>query len=120
MIFISSLMMKISYANNRVGNACVYMKRCTHDYGADCAAIIMRRRSQMEAAVSLAEFLRLPGKGHELTGDLAGHYAVAINADYRIIFRPLPEPPPRTPDGGIDTDKVVHCLITEIRDYHDR
>ena len=38
--------------------------------------------------VTLPEQLRLPGFGlHRLEGDLAGYWSVAVQRDWRIIFR---------------------------------
>jgi proteic killer suppression protein len=38
--------------------------------------------------VTLPEQLRLPGFGlHRLEGDLAGYWSVAVQSDWRIIFR---------------------------------
>jgi proteic killer suppression protein len=58
--------------------------------------------TRLDAAVSPAD-LNVPGYGlHQLTGDLAGFWAVKVDKNYRIVFR----------FDGVNTEDVDYL------DYH--
>lgn len=47
-----------------------------------------RRLSQLHAAATLAELGRIPGHRLEkLRGDLADHYSIRVNDQWRVVFR---------------------------------
>ncbi len=76
------------------------------------------RLQQMEAARSLADLRNLPGRWHELTGDLKGSLACDLVHPHRMIFRPTAEPPPRRPDGSLDWSAVDSVTVSDVDDYH--
>ncbi len=79
---------------------------------------LRQRLADLEAASALEEMRNLPGRCHELTGNLAGHLAVDLKHPYRLIFRPDHAPTPTKADGGLDWSQVTNILITDVRDYH--
>jgi proteic killer suppression protein len=87
-------------------------------FGPEGAKRIDLRLQQLGAARSLEDMKALPGRCHELTGDLRGHLAVDVHQPYRLIFRPTDNPPPMKPDGGLDWTAVDSITVTEITDYH--
>jgi proteic killer suppression protein len=50
---------------------------------------VIRRKLDQLDAVSQLDDLRVPpgNRLHALTGDLAGHHAMRVNDQYRIVFR---------------------------------
>jgi len=49
----------------------------------------------------------LPGRCHELHGNLDGVLSLDLEHPYRLLFEPT-EPPPRLPDGGLDQAEDPH------------
>jgi proteic killer suppression protein len=50
--------------------------------------VIRRKLDQIDAVTQLAELRVPPGNRlHALSGDLAGHHAIRVNDQYRVIFR---------------------------------
>ncbi len=88
------------------------------DWGQEGAKKITLRLQQLAAAPTLAEMRNLPGRCHELRGDLAGYLAVDVHKGFRLVFRPTADPPPQKPDGGLDWTAVDSITMTEIVDYH--
>lgn len=87
-------------------------------FGESSKAIIARL-SELDAAVSLADMRTLPAAHcHALSGGYSGCFAVKISPNYRIIFRPTQQPPPKLEDGGIDWSAIDAITIMEITDYH--
>jgi len=88
-------------------------------FGAERAAVIMRRLSELAAAENLAVMGCLPpAKCHELVADRAGQFAVSVKDPCRLIFEPAGTPVPRARDGGIDRSKVTKIAIIGVVDYH--
>ena len=51
-------------------------------------AVIRRKLDQLDAVIQLDDLRVPPGNRlHALTGDLAGHHAIRVNDQYRIVFR---------------------------------
>ena len=50
--------------------------------------VIRRKLDQLDAVTQLDDLRVPPGNRlHALTGDLAGHHAIRVNDQYRIVFR---------------------------------
>lgn len=79
---------------------------------------ISLRLQQMKAARSLDDLRNLPGRWHELTGDLKDSLACDLVGPQRLIFRPTVEPPPRRVDGSLDWSAVESVTVSDIGDYH--
>lgn len=89
-------------------------------FGAEQAAVIMRRLNQLAAADNLALMGSLPpARCHELVGNRAGQFAVSLKGPYRLIFEPAVTPVPETRDGGIDRTRVTEIVVIGVIDYHE-
>ncbi|NJO55788.1 MAG: system killer suppression protein [Rhodospirillales bacterium] len=85
----------------------------------DRAPALMRRLSVLREARTLADVPRVPPERcHELTGRREGQLAVVIKDNWRLVFRPAHDPPPRKPDGGLDHSQVTEIELIEVVDYH--
>ncbi|MBK9963534.1 MAG: killer suppression protein [Holophagales bacterium] len=88
-------------------------------HGEHRARLIRRRLDELDAATVLADIATLPGpRCHELHGNFAGVLSVDLDHPYRLLFRPLLEPPPCRTDGGLDWGRVMAILILGIEDTH--
>jgi proteic killer suppression protein len=88
-------------------------------YGAERAKRIRQRLDDLDAARSLEDFRFLPGRCHELTGDLQGLLSLDLDGPYRLYFRPAEDPPPAKPDGGLDWSRVTEVVIEKVFDPHE-
>jgi toxin HigB-1 len=80
---------------------------------------LQMRLGVLKNAPTLASVPRDPPvRRHLLTGDLAGHFAVVLKDNWRLIFRPDHDPIPKKEDGGIDLDRVTAIVIDGVEDYH--
>ncbi len=87
--------------------------------GQEQAEKIRTRMAQIDAAEHWAELKLLPGHHHELTADKSGLLACDLNGNYRLIYEPWPQPPPRREDGGLDGESVTGVRIYGVLDYHE-
>ncbi len=89
------------------------------EHGAAMAKVIRQRMDDLEAADNLETMRYLPGRCHELRGNLKGCFAVDLRGSFRLIFRPEGHIDRyKKPDGGIDWNRVVAIRIEEVQDYH--
>lgn len=77
----------------------------------------MKRLADAEAAACLEDMRNLPGRWHELTGDLSGCVACRLSGNCRLILKPA-EPAPVKPDGGLNWKEVVTLRVVDVKDYH--
>lgn len=110
--------MEIDFKTQKLRKNCSNEKAMRAEWGDRMAKRLMQRLAELEAAPTLEEMRRLPGRCHELTGDLAGSVAMDLVHPQRLIFRPNHDPPPAKPDGGLDWRQVTKIVIMEVRDYH--
>lgn len=87
------------------------------DYGPEQADRIRRRLDELRAAPSLLTMQTLPGRTHELTGDLNGLLSIDIKHPYRLLFEPVGAHV-RKEDGGLDWAKVTAITIVGVEDTH--
>ena len=88
------------------------------EYGADNAKRIRKRLDDLAAAPDLATMRTLPGRCHELTGNLAGLLAIDLKHPFRLIFEPANDPVPTKADGGLDWTAVTAVRMLRVEDYH--
>ena len=93
-------------------------KALQKEWGAEGSKKVALRLQQLGAATCLEDMRNLPGRCHELIGDLAGSLAVDLHKGFRLIFQPTKEPPPTKEDGGLDWTAVDSITVVEIVDYH--
>jgi proteic killer suppression protein len=94
-------------------------EECNHPSKDQRGKLLRRRLDDLRAAPTLEAMRKLPGRCHELKGDLAGLLSMTLDGGNRLCFRPAEDPPPRKPDGGLDWTRVTAIMIDRIGDYHD-
>lgn len=89
-------------------------------YGTQRSKRIQRRMTVLMNAGCLEEVPHTPPeRRHQLKGGLDESFAVDVDAQTRIIFKPNYENIPRKEDGGINLAEVKSILITHLcEDYH--
>lgn len=110
--------MEVTFANAKIQKLCNSEKKLRGKYGPQASAIIMRRLLDLAAAGNLEEMRILPGRCHELTGDLKGSLALDLKHPLRLIFEPNHDPRPQLAGGGLDWENVTRVTITAMLDYH--
>lgn len=110
--------MEVLFSTAKLQRECSTLKSLQKKWGAEGAKKIALRLQQLAAAKSLDDMRNLPGRCHELAGDLDGHLAVDAHHPYRLVFEPTATPPPAKPDGGLDWRAVDSITVVEITDYH--
>lgn len=78
---------------------------------------IEQRLKALRDAGSLADMRYLPGRCHELHGDLAGHLTLDLDHPYRLLIRPAGTQVPG-PGGGLDWSAVCAVVVIGIEDTH--
>jgi plasmid maintenance system killer protein len=79
---------------------------------------INQRLAELRAAANLEDLKHLPGRWHELTGNLKGCLAGSVSANYRLLIKPNHNPVPRKDDGGLNWREVTAITVLEVMDYH--
>ena len=100
-------------------------KRCSLEksrikwLGKPAAKKLGRRLDDLKAASALEEMRYLPGRCHELKGDLEGLLAIDLAGAQRLLIEPADEPVPKKNDGGLDWSQVFQVRIMRVEeDYH--
>lgn len=110
--------MTIEFDSNKLAKQFSDEKNIKRAFG-ELAKGIVARLADLDAAGALADMRRLPAAHcHELKEDFAGCFAVKISPNFRLIFRPTQQPPPKLSDGGIDWSAIDAITILQIDDYH--
>jgi toxin HigB-1 len=108
----------ITWADQKLKKNCETDKAGVRRWGADNWKAMKRRLASLTAAPTLKAMEGVPGRCHQLRGDLAGKFAVDLWGSYRLVFVPNHDPIPTLDDGGIARDLVTKISITEVVDYH--
>ncbi len=111
--------MEIEFKTAKLAKVCNKESLLVRQFGAERAKRIRQRLEDLAAAPALMEFRRLPGRCHELRGDLEGVLSLDLDGPYRLLFRPAHDPLPRRPDGGLDWSLVTRVEIAEVKDTHE-
>jgi proteic killer suppression protein len=109
----------IDFATDELRDNCNDTKSAKRAFGGDGAKRLRQRLDDLDSAANLELMRALPGKCHELKGDLAGCLSLRLDGGRRLVFRPAQDPPPGKPDGGLDWSLVTSITVMKIEDYHD-
>ena len=110
--------MDLSFASNKLERQLSGAKSMQKAFG-DRTKRIQMRLDLLKSAPCLADIPNVPPpRRHELGGDWAGHFAVDVTGNWRLIFKPSHDQVPRLADGGVDLTKVTAVEIVDINDYH--
>lgn len=77
--------------------------------------------AQLRAAPNLGTFAppySPPNRCHELKGNKKGQLSVDLDHPYRLLFKPLNDPIPTRPEGGLDWNRVTSIEIKGVEDTH--
>jgi plasmid maintenance system killer protein len=110
--------MDITFASGKMQKLCNSASKLKGEYGPRMAKVIQRRLADLQAALCLDDMRLLPGRCHELTGNLAGQLALDLVHPERLLFEPNHDPKPQRADGGLDWKLVTMITILAIGDYH--
>ena len=110
--------MLILFADKSLEKACNNKAVLKKKYGTNQAVKILNRLADIQAAHNLDIMRSLPGRCHELTGNMKGYLALDLVQPYRLIFEPSNSPIPLKKDGGLDWTKVTEIKIIKIENYH--
>jgi len=109
---------EIVFAAARLEKLCNSDRELVREFGPQRAKITRRRLDQLRAAENLEVMRNLPGRCHELTGDLKGTLSIDLDGPYRLLFEPAENPPPVKSDGGLDWNLVTAIRILRVEDTH--
>lgn len=112
--------MDVRFNKNKTQKACESERELNKTFGASRAKKIRRRLEVLAAADNLDQVPHTPPERcHQLGHNRDEEFAVDIEGQWRIIFKPNHNEVPRREDGGIDKTKVTAILIIDIcEDYH--
>ena len=113
--------MKVSYKNSKMEKLAKDEKTLKREFG-QSARWIAKCLTILRAVPNLSELFKpffRSFRCHLLHNDKMGKYSLDERDPYRVLFTPEP-PVPRKGDGGIDTDKVVAVIVTDLHiDTHE-
>jgi len=110
--------MDIRFATSKLAKLCNSEKKLRGVYGPRMAGVIQQRLVDLDAAETLESMRDVPGRCHQLTGNLDGLFAVDLVHPDRLVFAPDHDPVPQLSSGGIDWSKVTKIEVAGIGDYH--
>lgn len=110
--------MEIVFASAKFEALCNSDRRMEKEFGHQRAKLLRRRLDQLLAADTLEVMRALPGRCHELIGGRKGTLSIDLDGPYRLLFRPLNDPPPSKADGGLDWKRVLGIQILNVEDTH--
>ena len=110
--------MDVAFATKKLAKICNSEKELRKEYGPRMASVIQTRLSDLAAVEVLAGMSLLPGRFHELTANLKGHFALDLVHPDRLVFKPLDDPPPRLENGAMALAEIRSVVIVGIGDYH--
>jgi plasmid maintenance system killer protein len=109
--------MEVSFEDPGLAETFRDMRELRKRHGTVRAKRIKQRLADLEAAETLATMRSLPGRCHELRGDLTGLLSLDLDHPYRLLFRPTGNPEPG-PGGGLDWSAVRAVVVIRIEDTH--
>jgi proteic killer suppression protein len=110
--------MDMTFARGKEQKLCNSARKLQGEYGPRMAALIQERLVSLAAADNLEVMRMLPGRCHELTGDLKGYVALDLVHPMRLVFKPIDDPLPLLEGGGLNWQGVRSVEIWRIGDYH--
>lgn len=111
--------MDISFASRKLEKQLSDEAQIRKAFG-DRARRLMMRLAVLRVASCLAEVPhRPPERCHALSGDWAGHLAVDITGNWRLIFRPLPATGHAGPAAPADLTAVTAIEIVAISNHYE-
>ena len=110
--------MEVSFDDADLAKTCRNEREMLRRYGAVRAKKLQLRLKTLWSAETLADMRSLPGRCHELHGDLAGHLSLDLDHPYRLLIRPA-DVTRHGRSGGLDWSAVRAVVVVSIADTHD-
>lgn len=110
--------LNIVFESSALEKQCNNHKLLVKKQGSIRAKKIQQRLDDLRAAGSLQDMRMLPGRCHELKGNMTGLLTLDLDHPYRLIFEPANDPIPQKDDGGIYWNDVNAVRIIGIEDTH--
>lgn len=107
----------IEFKDAKLKDLCEDPKLAQKKLGKLVSGKLERRLSELAVAENLDE-LPPSGRLHLLNREFEGCYAIDLHGGCRLVIRPINDPLPRHPDGGIDRLRITVVRIEYIGDYH--
>lgn len=104
--------MQIRYGNSEIEQLFMDFTKMKKKIGAVRTKSVKKQFDRIVAAVNMGVYLKLGlGRPHRLVGDYDGCYGIHIDANYRLIIRPLVE---------LEQDVTVCEIVSieKLEDYH--
>lgn len=109
---------EVLFSDERIARHLSSRTMLVRTYGDVLARRITQRLQELNAADTLDDMRKLPGRCHELVADRAGQLGVHLDGKTRLIFKPADNPATAKPGGGLDWTAVTAIVVIEIVDYH--
>lgn len=110
--------MDISFASNQLRRCAICDSYAIQKMGPLRARLFKQRLDEISSGDSMEDLRYLPGRFHELTGNLKGKWACSLDGSYRLLMTPHEEPIPIDGRGLYIWADIHGVKILEIRDYH--
>lgn len=109
--------MDILFRTSKLAKQCCDDSQARKAFGDVRAKRLRVRLDDLDAVDNLAEARNLPGRFHELKGDMAGKFTLDLEGPYRLIFEPVTPGDLDRSDLG-DWSKITCVMILGIEDTH--
>lgn len=113
--------MIITFSSKKLQKRLSEAKVMAKTYGSKRTKRLKVIMTQLRAAPNLGVFAppySPPNRCHELKGDKKGLLSVDLNGPYRLLFKPINDPVPMRPEGGLDWSQVTTIKIKGVEDTH--
>lgn len=110
--------MKIYFSSDQMAKIFNHEANLQKKYG-HLAKKIQQRMFELKAGNTLSEISHLPpSRRHKLGNNRKDQWAVDLNRNYRLAFKPCNDPIVLLDDGSVDLTRVTEILIVGVVDYH--
>ncbi|MEW8043072.1 MAG: killer suppression protein [Candidatus Sedimenticola endophacoides] len=112
---------EIEFSNNRLRKRFNEAKAMQKAFGTERAKRVQVVMTALKAAPNLGVLgppYSPPHRCHELTGNRKGMLSLDLDGHYRLIVKPINDPLPQRPEGGLDWYRVTAIEITGVEDAH--
>lgn len=110
--------MRILFETNKFEKICKDSAKAKRQFGPENGSKLIRRIQELNAAPRLEDMRNMPGRCHELKGDLKGVLSIDVKQPLRLLFKPEP-PLPLKDDGGLDWKQVEGIILCGVEDTHE-
>ena len=113
--------MDIAFSSNKLKKQLNEAKFMIKTHGPRRTALLKVIMTQLRAAPNLGVFAppySPPNRCHELKGNKKGVLSVDLDHPYRLLFKPINDPIPMRPEGGLDWHQVTVIEIKGVEDTH--